>query len=276
MQSGVSQTLPERVLMWSPALHYKIMEQQQLRFPGFPGKPKENYWQYPEVMNGFWHALTPVEQKILDYILRHTWGWHKNSDYISYSQIKDGIPDIDKGIGIKSRTTLNRGLRGLERKNMIKIVSGKERGISNLYSLVLSEGVQEVDRGSIKGGQGGSPKSGHTINNTINTITINNELATTSVAGKKINDLIDLFKNVNPSYEKLFRNKTQRNALESMVKRHGFAEMIWIINVLQKTNKLPFAPIITTPLQLEDKLGNLIAFIQKEKINSQKNRIIKI
>ena len=144
------------------------MEQKQLRFPGFPEKPKENYWQYPEVMNGFWHALTPVEQKILDYILRHTWGWHKNSDYISYSQIKNGIPNVDEGTGIKNDKTIRRGLEGLERKNMIKIFSGKMAGKPNLYSLILEERVgQIVKTPPVRSGRGGSVRSKDTIDNPI-------------------------------------------------------------------------------------------------------------
>ena len=47
------------------------------------------------------------------------------------------------------------------------------------------------------------------------------ELATPIVAGKEINDLIELFKPINPSYERLFANKTQRQALERLVKKFG-------------------------------------------------------
>ncbi len=145
------------------------MEQKTL-FPGFPEKPVENYWQYPEIMNGFWYSLTPVEQKILDYILRHTWGWHKNSDYISYSQLKNGISNIDKGTGIKSDRSISKGLKGLVDKNMIKRISGKEKGVSNHYSLVLNEGRQEVKRGTARSKEGGLARSKDTIDNvTINT-----------------------------------------------------------------------------------------------------------
>jgi len=147
------------------------MEKEQLRFPGFPEKPMENYWQYPQIMNGFWHALTPVEQKVLDYILRHTWGWHKNADHISYSQLKTGIPGVDKGTGIKNDKTLRRALKELENKNMIKIFSGKMAGRPNLYSLILTGGRvgQKVKTPHVRGGGGGSVKSKDTINNTINT-----------------------------------------------------------------------------------------------------------
>ena len=147
--------------------------EEQFRFPGFPEKPKENYWQYPEIMNGFWHSLTPVEQKILDYILRHTWGWHKNSDYLSYSQIKNGIPGVDKGTGIKGNKAINRGLKGLARKNMVKIISGKKKGTTNLVHLVLNEGISQRNTPTPFGKQGSYaqgcfPKK-HTIDNAINT-----------------------------------------------------------------------------------------------------------
>lgn len=253
------------------------MEQQQLKFPGFPEKPKENYWQYPEVMNGFWHSLTPVEQKVLDYILRHTWGWHKTSDFITYNQIKNGVPNCDLGTGIKSNTTLNRALKGLERKNMIKITSGKVKGIPNMYSLILMEGIQNVATPPLKGGKGGYTKNGYTINN--DTINTNNKylLATPkSVAGKEINELIDLFKPINPSYERLFANKTQRSALGRMFKKYGKEKMEWVIGILRQTNQMMYAPVIITPLQLEDKLGNLIAFINKQKLEREKNKIIEI
>lgn len=160
------------------------MIQEQLKFPGFPEKPVENYWQYPQIMNGFWHTLTPVEQKVLDYILRHTWGWQKNADYISYSQIKNGIPNVDKGTGIKSDRSVSRALKGLVKKNMIKKISGKEKGVANHYSLVLNEeGRQEVKRGGANSKEGGLARSKDTINN--GTINNNNKYAFSFNKGKK-------------------------------------------------------------------------------------------
>ena len=39
-------------------------------------------------------------------------------------------------------------------------------------------------------------------------------------AGNKINFLIKKFKPINPSYERLFKNKTQRAVLERMIKKY--------------------------------------------------------
>jgi hypothetical protein len=43
-----------------------------------------------------------------------------------------------------------------------------------------------------------------------------------------------------------------------------------IINILPITNTKKYAPTITTPLQLEDKLGQLVAFTKKKDDNKSK------
>ncbi len=91
---------------------------------------------------------------------------------------------------------------------------------------------------------------------------------TSEPSSREIPLVIDLFKNVNPSYNKWFGNKTQRSACERMVKIHTFEKLKKIIEFLPVSNKKKFAPVVTTPLQLEDKFGALIAFWNKEKDNA--------
>src|SRR3990167_1890216 len=100
------------------------------QFPGFPPEPATNYWPYPKALNGWWHVLTPSEQKVLDYILRHTWGFKKTSDHITYDQFLYGIKSKDGnwedgGCGI-SRHTLAKALSGLVSKSFVD-KQGKER-----------------------------------------------------------------------------------------------------------------------------------------------------
>lgn len=93
-------------------------------------------------------------------------------------------------------------------------------------------------------------------------------------AGKEINHLISLFKEVNPNYERLFSNKTQRAALERLVKKFGKDKVENMIKVLPKILEKPYAPTITTPVQLENKLADLIAFLKKEK--AKKPRVVEL
>jgi len=81
----------------------------------------------------------------------------------------------------------------------------------------------------------------------------------------KVNSLISMFKTINPSYKTLFSNRTQREALERLVGEHTEAKVVDLINSLPDIIYKPYAPKITTPLQLERKLGELQIFISQEK-----------
>lgn len=91
-----------------------------------------------------------------------------------------------------------------------------------------------------------------------NNIYINKQ---TEVCKVGVNSLINSFKGVNPSYERLYANTTQRDALQRMVDKHGEQKIRDILIMLPKIIIQPYAPRITTPLQLEQKMGELISYI---------------
>ena len=73
---------------------------------------------------------------MLDYILRHTWGFKKTADKISLTQFEKGIITktgeiLDKGTGL-TRPTIVEAIKGLEEKRFIKV---SREGI-NEYELV--------------------------------------------------------------------------------------------------------------------------------------------
>lgn len=107
-------------------------DNQNQKFPGFPPEPITNFWSYPKILNGFWRYLTSSEQKVLDYILRRTWGFDKNLDEISLNQLEKGIKNIDKGTGL-SRPTIIKSIKGLVIKGFIKKTIGEK---ANCYELV--------------------------------------------------------------------------------------------------------------------------------------------
>lgn len=96
----------------------------------------------------------------------------------------------------------------------------------------------------------------------------------TSEQARGINSLIDLFKPLNPSYERLFSNKTQRDSLQRLVKKHGYKKISETIKFLPDLVSQPFCPQISTPYQLEMKLGNLIYFYNQSK--NKKHKITKL
>ncbi len=132
------------------------------KFPGFPPKPSNNFWRYPRVMDNYWHQLSGSEQKILDYMLRRTWGFNKEFDEISLTQLEFGIKNLDKGTGL-SRPTIIKAIKSLIKENFIMKSSGKK---ANNYKLVNNPNYS--DKSSL-------PLVGKTSLPTIDINTINRE-----------------------------------------------------------------------------------------------------
>ena len=82
-------------------------------------------------------------------------------------------------------------------------------------------------------------------------------------SGDKVSDVIRLFGNINPSYEQLFKRSNQRSAAERLLAKYGLDTLAKYIEVARQANGQEFAPTITTPCQLEDKLGQLKSFYDK-------------
>jgi hypothetical protein len=83
--------------------------------------------------------------------------------------------------------------------------------------------------------------------------------------------LIDGFKPVNPMFVNLYKFKTERNALENMVKQLGLDTVLKHIASLEAVCSLPFAPKITKPTELEKQLGKLIIF--EKQLNGNNNKL---
>ena len=89
----------------------------------------------------------------------------------------------------------------------------------------------------------------------------------TITESSQLKELFDLFEPINPAYGDLFKNITERKALDWLCVKYGFEKVKNTIMVLPQSNISPFAPTITSPYELKMKLGKLIAW--KNKQNSQ-------
>lgn len=163
------------------------------KFPGFPPEPYTNYWPYPRALNGWWYSLSGSEQKILDFILRHTWGFRKTADKISLSQFENGVRNLDKGVGI-SRPTIIKGIKGLIRKGFIRKIVRKTEDRVNKYNEY--EVVKNFNHPSKDSLLKDSKKSLHTINDS----SIKDKQKEPLIKNSKIyQDLENWFKNVSRS-----------------------------------------------------------------------------
>lgn len=86
-----------------------------------------------------------------------------------------------------------------------------------------------------------------------------------------INSLLKEFEEINPTIN--YGNKTQRKALEEMVTKFGEEKVRATIIYAVSISGQKYAPTITTPYQLKEKLGELIAFQKRE---SNKSNFVSI
>lgn len=107
------------------------------KFEGFP--LDKQTWDFPTIINGWVHRLSGAEFKVLWYIVRHTYGWQKTGDKISYKQFQHGIQKqdgtwLDKGTGLGTRA-IAYSLKRLEEKGFIERISDPRSGRVGFYKL---------------------------------------------------------------------------------------------------------------------------------------------
>ncbi len=83
--------------------------------------------------------------------------------------------------------------------------------------------------------------------------------------GQQINLLLKEFEIINPTIN--YGNKTQRKALENMIKKFTYEKLLNTIKYAMSIQSQKFAPIITTPYQLQENMGKLLIYYKKEKTN---------
>lgn len=102
-------------------------------------------------------------------------------------------------------------------------------------------------------------------NNTYNNNTNNDVLVADATEEKiPINKFIELFKGVNPHYDRLFPIKAERKAMEDLLKRYGEDRMQNMLTQLPDIISKPYAPRITSPYSLQKKLPDLLIFLKQE------------
>ena len=121
---------------------------EPFHFAGFAGP---RYTQTPdEVFDVLLPVLSGAELKVLLYIIRRTFGWRKDADRISLSQIQHGITRadgaaLDHGTGL-AKSTAVAAIKGLETMGIIEAVRSKSdaRGYeSTTYRLRLAAPLSE-------------------------------------------------------------------------------------------------------------------------------------
>ncbi len=202
-------------------------------------------------------SIPSCEMRMIWVVWRKTWGWKdgdrkKDWDWISLSQ-------FEKLTTIK-HSGVSRYLKSLVVKRLLLKSEKGYKFNQNHDEWVVVKRLPPVVKRVLPSSQTTTKSSSQTGGHNRNKETNTKETHTDVV------EIIDSFKIVNPtSYRKWFSNTTQQKSVKNLLKIHGKDLLIQVIKYLPQSNTLQYVPIITTPLQLEEKWAQLQSALIKKK-----------
>jgi hypothetical protein len=250
------------------------MEGQQSLFKGRDKRSKGWFWMDNEYLNGYAKYFGPVGTAIYVSLCRHA--NHETQKRFPAMEL------IAEEVGTSSNT-VKKYIALFAKYRLISVERERDRyskkWLNNVYTTLDKEAwikpdhvlhksqSQPVDVASHSQPldnkeahrEGDSSKETHIL-----------AAPSAAVSGKDVQELIDLFQFVNPSYEQLFKNTTQRAALQRLITKHGREKIEHIIQVLPKTNAERYAPTITIPYELEVNLSRLAAYFKRQEKSGPK------
>ncbi len=82
-----------------------------------------------------------------------------------------------------------------------------------------------------------------------------------SEQGSQINEVLNEFYEINPTLN--FGNKTQRKAVEELIKKFGFFNLIAMVQQYRDVMSEVYMPVATTPIAFKNKIGDIKVSIDK-------------
>lgn len=210
-------------------------------------------------------GMNGSELRILLFVVRKTYGFNKKQDRISLTQFQVGTG--------MNRSHVVETIKSLVHKSILL----KEKSVysinKNWETWVVHKRVPSTQKHTTSSTQKHTKSSTQKHTHKRKKDNITKDIAKTPdgvLQGKQWNDLIDLFKPINPMWEDIYKNKTERNALEAMVKKFGFEKMKSTLSALPNIVSRKYAPKITKPTELRRDFGKLIVFYKQETTNDVK------
>lgn len=212
------------------------------------------YWAVPkEVM---YRKDLSIEARVVYGVL-----WtRQNGDNVAWP----GQAYIADKIGVSDRS-IRRYVTELKEAGLIEV---EQQGLrkTNRYFL-----TGQVDRS-----RADTPDRSHSKNPDVRT-QMKGHLAAGAAGKRKDQDIVDVFEafqksGLNPMIQ--YGNLTQRKAAKDLIGKYGKEKVIATVNFAGSIMGEPYAPTVTTPVQLRDKLGAIVAFAKKRDTLNKKTGIL--
>lgn len=216
---------------------------------------------YTAIANELLDALARIRisgeaRQVFDVILRKTYGYNKKADSISLNQ-------FILGTRLKKSTVQ----RAINKLKLLNLILQKEAPIANLYSInkdfstwrPLSKKSTRTPKrvgGVLQKDKKRTPKRG--VQKTISKDNITKDNSEDKPR-KDIQALFKLFyETINPNIN--FANKTDRTAAKWLIGKYGLEKTMVAAEYAISVQSDKYAPTITTPYQLKEKMASLAKY----------------
>jgi len=200
------------------------------------------------------------EMRIVWVVLRKTWGWKNGSrrkdwDWISISQFEK-YTDIKHANCVRSLKSLVVKRILLKKENQLKFNQNYNEWV---VAKRIPPVVKRILGSSQKDTRFGSQKDTYKRKLTKET----NTKETQGEQSSQVNSIFKLFEDsVNPTIN--YGHRTNRAICEELIKKFGYEKTVQTVKYAISVQSKRYAPTITTPYQLKEKLGQLMVYYKKQ------------
>ena len=247
--------------------------------------------------NGEMKKMSETELKVVLLITRKTLGWfdpmtkgRKDQDYISQKMFMEFTGQSNRAIATAIQSCVESGWIIAKDKNgnLCDVPEKRARRkvwyqLGNMFTDKISSS-EESSQDQNSSGEHNDTNLVKNVHSTKETIqkkdllvtNVTNKAGTPAKKGKEdsyqVNKIFEIFqKSINPTIN--YGHRTNRKAVTDLIKKFGFDKTKRTVEFAMSIQGQKYAPTITTPYQLKEKLGDLLIFWKK---NNKRREIIKI
>jgi len=194
--------------------------------------------------------------RIVLFVIRKTYGFQKKMDTLSISQFQEGV-------GEKNRSNLIYWLNYLvqarilvkDKVSNMQVKYGLNKNYSEWLPLVQVKKLVQVR--SWGSASTSTKTSARTRTHKRNKEIYTKEITSTEQGSGDSRSVIHLFRELNPSYEILYKRKPQHDAARRLLEKQGIDRISKALAFIASRKEDRYCPVVTTPIQLEEKWGQL-------------------
>ena len=214
------------------------------------------------------------------FLLSKPEGWNFSAKRIAeegkggYRRVLSGLDELEEE-GYLERKKNNDGkmdyILQLQRKTNETVNASTQADGKNVENRNLRK-PQPAETGTISNKENKSNNNAIQCNNNKSSKESNTEESNDSY-GAEINSVIAKFEDINPSYERLFPMKGQRDAVKRLIEKFGYEKVVNLVDSLPQFLEDKYFPDIRTPYQLEAKLGKIKGYFQRKKVDQEQKTV---